>query len=257
MKTFLLSIACLLSVASVNFVVAAEHHIRVALYNDVGAAGKGVPCVCTELGRCDSMEVTKVSGEQIRNGILDNFDVVVFTGGVASGQARTLKEQGRANVKKFVENGGGYMGICAGAYLACDGFDWAVGVLGARTVSPKWQRGQGTVEIELTHEGQKLLGQTNKIFAVKYENGPIITHNSGLLPNYKPLAIYRTEKAENGSPVGVMVNSPAIVTSTCGKGRVIVISPHPEQSPGSESMIPAAIKWLAHKEHRLVAPRNS
>lgn len=257
MKTFLLSIALLLSVGAGNFVFAANKPIKVALYNDVGAAGKGVPCVCTELGKYPDIEVTKVSAEQIRNGILDNFDVVAFTGGTASAQARTLKEQGRANVKKFVEKGGGYMGICAGAYLACNGFDWAVGVLDAKTVSPKWQRGEGTVEMELTPEGQKLLGQTNKIFAVKYENGPIIKHNSGLLPTYKPLATFRTEKAENGSPVGAMVHSPAIVTSTCGKGRVVVISPHPEQSPGAQSMIPAAIKWLAHKEHRLVTPRNS
>lgn len=257
MKTFFLTIAILLSIGSAEFVLAAGKPIKVALYNDVGAAGKGVPCVCTELGKCDDIEVTKVSAQQIRNGILDNFDVVVFTGGTASGQARTLKEQGRANVKKFVEQGGGYMGICAGAYLACNGFDWAVGVLDAKTVSPKWQRGEGTVQIELTPEGQKLLGQTNKIFSVKYENGPIITHNSGLLPAYKPLAIYRTEKAENGSPVGAMVHSPAIVTSTCGKGRVVVISPHPEQSQGAQSMIPAAIKWLTHKEHRLATPHAS
>ncbi|MGZ4986751.1 MAG: BPL-N domain-containing protein, partial [Limisphaerales bacterium] len=74
---------------------------------------------------------------------------------------------------------------------------------------------------------------------------------------FKTLAVFRTEKAENGSPVGAMVNSPAIVTSTCGKGRVVVISPHPEQSEGTQSMIPAAIKWLSNKDRRLAAPRNS
>jgi glutamine amidotransferase-like uncharacterized protein len=234
----------------------AEARTRVALYVDKGAAGKGVPCVCTELGKCDDMEVTKVSGQQIRDGILNNnFDVVVFTGGAASTQAKTLGDQGRANVKKFVEKGGGYMGICAGAYLACNGFDWAVGVLDAKTVSSKWQRGMGMVQIELTPEGQKLLGQTNKMFTLKYENGPIITHNKGVFPKFNTLAVYRTEKAENGSPVGAMINSPAIVTSTCGKGRVVVISPHPEQSVGAESMIPAAIKWLTEKPHPLTTPR--
>lgn len=249
---------CLIALfCSTGLVAAAAQPIRVALYQDTGASGKGVPCVCTELGKFEDMYVTKVSGEQIRNGILDKFDIVVFTGGSASAQAKTLGDQGRANVKNFVEKGGGYMGICAGAYLACNGFDWAVGVLDARTVSSKWQRGEGTVQIELTPEGQKLLGQTGKTFELKYENGPIITHNKGALPAFKTLAVYRTEKAENGSPVGVMVNSPAIVTSTCGKGRVVVISPHPEQSEATESMIPAAIKWLSNKDHRLVAPRNS
>jgi glutamine amidotransferase-like uncharacterized protein len=92
---------------------------------------------------------------------------------------------------------------------------------------------------------------------LKYENGPIIKHNSGTLPEFKTLAVYRTEKAENGSPAGIMRSSPAIVISTCGKGRVVVISPHPEQSKGAESMIPAAIKWLCGKDRRVTTPRNS
>ena len=257
MKTVALTAAVLLSIVSANFVFAGQKPIKVALYQDAGATGKGVPCVCTELGKCDDVRVTKVSAEQIRNGVLKDFDVIVFTGGGASTQAKTLGDQGRANVKHFVENGGGYMGICAGAYLACNGFDWAVGVLDAKTVSSKWQRGMGTVQIELTPHGQKLLNQTGKDFEVKYENGPIITHGKGLLPEFKTLAVYRSEKAENGSPVGAMVNSPAIVTSTCGKGRVVVISPHPEQSKGAESMIPAAIKWLAGETKRLSSPRES
>lgn len=254
MKTLAIAIAFLLST---NFVFAGEKSIKVALYDDRGSSGKGVPCVCTELGECAGVQVTKVSAAQIRGGVLKDFDVVVFTGGGASTQAKTLGDEGRANVRQFVENGGGYMGICAGAYLACNGFDWAVGVLDAQIVSPKWQRGMGTVEIELNPDGQKLLKQTGKNFEVKYENGPIITHGKGSLPEFKTLAVYRTEKAENGSPVGAMVNSPAIVTSTCGKGRVIVISPHPEQSSGAESMIPAAIKWLAGEKRKVATPRAS
>jgi glutamine amidotransferase-like uncharacterized protein len=249
-------IACLL--AALTTLAAEARHVRVALYDDKGSAGKGVPCVCSELRKCSDVDVTKVTAEQIRNGVLNNFDVVAFTGGSASSQAKTLGDEGRANVKQFVENGGGYMGICAGAYLACNGFDWAVGVLDAKTVSSKWQRGAGTVKIELTPDGQKLLGQSIKNFDVKYENGPIITRGKGLLPDFKTLAVYRTEKAENGSPVGVMVDSPAIVTSTCGKGRVVVISPHPEQSKGAESMIPAAIKWLAPRpQFAAKSPRSS
>jgi glutamine amidotransferase-like uncharacterized protein len=248
----------ILAVSLGAFVAAAHARpIRVALYQDSGAAGKGIPCVCTELGKSTDMTVQKVSGEQIRTGILKDFDIVVFTGGSASLQATTLGKEGRENVKQFVENGGGYMGICAGAYLACNGFDWAVGVLDAKTVSPKWQRGEGIVRVELTADGQKLLGQTNNTFELKYENGPIITHGNGLLPEFKTLAVYRTEIAEHGSPVGAMVNSPAIVTSSCGKGRVVVISPHPEQSKGAESMIPAAIKWLAGKDRRITTPRDS
>ena len=34
-----------------------------------------------------------------------------------------------------------------------------------------------------------------------------------------------------------MVNSPALVSGVCGKGRVILCSPHPEQTAGLEPLI--------------------
>ncbi len=64
-------------------------------------------------------------------------------------------------MRKFVQNGGGYIGICAGAYLACDRFSWSTKMLNARTVSQKWKRGKGNVEIELTDEGKKILGDVD------------------------------------------------------------------------------------------------
>jgi glutamine amidotransferase-like uncharacterized protein len=227
---------------------AAGKPIQVAVYEGMGCSGKGIPCVSDQLGTSPDFMVTKITAEQIRTGALKKFDVVMFTGGAAMTQSKALGTEGRDAVKKFVEHGGGYMGICAGAFLACDGYDWAIPVLDAKTVSPKWQRGEGTVKIELTELGQKVLGQTNKLFDIHYENGPIIKQaKSGSMPDFKPLAYFRTELAENGTPVGVMINAPAIVVSTCGKGRVVVTSPHPEQSKGLEGFVPAAVRWLAKR----------
>ena len=42
-----------------------------------------------------------------------------------------------------------------------------------------------------------------------------------------------------------MVNSPAMVAGTFGKGRVIFSSPHPEQTDGMEDFIVRAVKWTA------------
>src|SRR5262249_31175158 len=150
-------------------------------------------------------------------GSLKDFDVVIFTGGSGSAQAKTIGEKGREEVREFVRRGGGYVGICAGAYLACSGFDWGVGVLDARTVSNKWQRGVGEVEMELTPDGGKVAGLPPSQRAVHYANGPIIQPNERAdIPDYEVLAWFRTELAKNGSPVGVMVNSPAIARGTFG-----------------------------------------
>lgn len=168
--------------------------------------------------------ITQVSPEAIRAGPLTNFDVVIFGGGSGRGQAQALEEEGRVAVRKFVA--GGVVGICAGAYLATSGFSWSLGLLNAVTVSPKWQRGKGTVQLEFTPAGARILGQPEGVVACRYANGPIIKPGAVQdLPPYETLAIFRSELAENGAPPGVMLNSPAIVAGRFGQGRVVWISP--------------------------------
>jgi len=222
--------------------------IRVALFDDAGAAGKGIPRVTEQLSKFSDIHVTKVRGSEIADGVLKDFDVVIFTGGSGHREADSLSEKGRAQVRDFVRGGGGYVGICAGAYLACSGFQWGIGVLNARTVSDKWQRGNGTVKIEVNALGHEIVGLTAAQHDIRYDNGPIIKPDSrDDIGAYEILASFRTEVAEHGAPAGVMVDSPAIVRGVCGKGRVIVSSPHPEQTPGMENFIESAVRWVAGK----------
>jgi len=147
-----------------------------------------------------------------------------------------------------VKGGGGYVGICAGAYLACSGFSWGVGVLDAKTVSSKWRRGEGTVQIEMTPKGKEITDISVEKHDIRYANGPIIQPNHrDDIPDYEPIAFFRTELAENGSPKGAMVNSPAMARGTFGQGRVLISSPHPEQTAGMEGFAEHAVRWVAGK----------
>lgn len=223
--------------------------IRVALYDDAGAAGKGVPRVTELLGKTTDVKVTKVKGKEIADGVLKDFDVVIFTGGSGHAEADAVGEKGREEVRQFVRGGGGYVGICAGAYLACSGFSWGVGVLNAKTVSSKWRRGVGDVQIEGTPLAQETVGLAAEPRGIRYANGPIITPDTREdLPAFEPLAHFRTELAENGSPVGAMVNSPAMVRAACGQGRVIISSPHPEQTEGLDGFVEQAVRWVAGRK---------
>ncbi len=223
--------------------------IRVALYDDAGAAGKGVPRVTELLGKTSDVKVTKVKGKDIAAGVLKDFDVVVFTGGSGHAEADAVTEKGREEVRQFVHGGGGYVGICAGAYLACSGFSWGIGVLNAKTVSSKWRRGRGEVQIEATALGKETIGLATEKRAISYANGPIIKPDTrDDLPAFETLAHFRTELAENGSPVGAMVNSPAIVRAAFGKGRVITSSPHPEQTEGLDNFVEQAVRWVAGRD---------
>lgn len=242
---FLLAGIALISSASALFAADAKP-IRVALFNDDGAFGLGIPRITEQLGKTTDIEMTKVTGKEIAAGVLQNFDVVIFSGGSGSKESAAIGETGRENVRQFVREGGGYVGICAGAYLACTGFSWGVGVLNAKTVSSKWKRGKGDVEVEFTTPAREATGLDAGKKTIRYANGPIITADKkeGIAP-FEPLAFFRTELAENDSPKGAMTGSPAIVRGVFGKGRVISSSPHPEQTEGMEGFIDYAVRWVA------------
>lgn len=217
--------------------------VKVAVYDSIGTGGKGVPSILRQLGPHRRFEAERMCITDMRAGALAAFDCVVFSGGTGSGQGLALGDDGRAAVARFVKGGGGYVGVCAGAYLATAKYSWGLGVLDARTVSPKWRRGRATVQAELTPEGVAIFGERGR-FPVLYANGPILAP-AGLeqLPDYTPLAVFRTEVARNGTPKGIMVDSPAIVAGRCGEGRVLCMSPHPEQTRGLEDFIPRAVLW--------------
>ena len=146
-----------------------------------------------------------ITPEDIRGGALTNYDVVIFAGGSGSKQAEALNEQGRTAVRGFVEKGGVFVGICAGAYLATSGYSWSLGLINARTVSPKWRRGVGDVQVEFTKEGCGILGQKPGRVDIRYANGPIVQPaGKEDLPTYNTLAFFRTELAENDTPAGII-----------------------------------------------------
>ncbi len=78
------------------------------------------------------------------------------------------------------------------------------------------------------------------------DHGPILlpAHASDL-PEFLPLATFRTEVAEHGTPKGVMIGLPAIVASRFGKGRILCFSPHPDQTKGLEGFVRQGVRWAA------------
>lgn len=244
--------ALLLSPSRVNAAEAAKtlpvetKTLRIALYQGPGTGGDGPPDLMKQLNPTNAAtSLVQVTPEQIRAGVLTNFDVVIFAGGSGSEEARAIGEDGRAQVENFVAAGGGYIGICAGAYLATSGYPWSLHIINARTLSPKWKRGRAVVKMELTPGGEKILGGPAKV-DVLYHQGPIVgPANANDLPAYEPLAYFRTEIASNNTPAGIMINSPAVFAGQFKQGKVICISPHPEQTTGLEYLVPNAVNWVA------------
>lgn len=222
--------------------------IHAAIYDAGGSLNSPGPSALeTVLAGQPDIDLHRIGLPEIRRGVLKQFDVVIFAGGSGSGQSRALGREGVQAVRDYVKQGGGYVGLCAGAYLATSDYSWSLKILDAKTVDRKhWKRGTGTVKIDITQDGQRLLGHRDGLVEIKYANGPLLAPSElPEIPDFQTLALFRTEIARNGAPTGVMIDTPAMVAGRYGKGRVFCSSPHPEYTPGLEELVRRAVRWAA------------
>jgi glutamine amidotransferase-like uncharacterized protein len=200
-----------------------------------------------------------VSPSEIRAGHAWRFDVLVFPGGKASMQSKALGADGREAVRAYLRSGGGYVGICAGAFLASSGRDWSLNLLDAATLTgvkeiSGWgalsvePRRSGTVDLGLTDVGKRLWPGVAKSSEIEYSGGPIFSpaHRSDL-PDYEALAVYRSEVWSFPFQKGTMIGTPAIIAGSFGQGRVVAISPHPEISPDQEILVSESVAYAANR----------
>ena len=242
------------------FVPPKTEGLKIAVY-DAGGVGVSGPRNLDNVFAYKKVILRRVGAVDIKAGILNQFDLVIFPGGSGSKQAAALEVEGREVVKKFINQGGGYVGICAGAYLAASNYQWSLGISNHKTFCESidlpgigrksmWYRGASApVKMELTEEGRRILGNVKGVFDVRYHNGPIMSDmgKEGVEP-FRSLATFRSEVSRYKPQEGTMVNTPAIIVGEFGKGRVLCISPHPESTAELYGLVRNAVLWVAKKK---------
>jgi glutamine amidotransferase-like uncharacterized protein len=246
-QLFVLTVAFLWVVGTAA-ALSEDRKLEVAVFDDTGVGPSGTSLVKV-LKRCENIRVSLLDGADIREGALDRFDVFMAPGGSGRGEARSLEESGREEVKRYVRNGGCYVGICAGCYLATNATDYLgllpVGIRDRR----HWHRGKAVLPIEFTAAGKAVLGMEERRARIVYHNGPVLNCEHALeapelMKNFVPLAYFRDEIVARGGERGVMKGAPAMVLARYGKGLVLGISPHPEQTKPLNRILPHALEWL-------------
>lgn len=237
-----------------------NYMIRVALFVDRGASVPSKKAFKRELDQCSYIKYSCVYGDDIRDGALKNFDALIIPGGSAAKDAYSLGPEAQREVRRFVNDGGIYMGVCAGAYLSSSARENYLGLLPLKTVDSKhWYRvNEGTpVDVQLTAGGMEVFGVDHDNLRITYENGPIFAPppSDSTDSSLTPLGFFKSEVVADGGERGVMVGAPAMVLSRYGKGIVLAISPHPEQTNGLHKMESHALKWMY--EHRTSMPTRS
>lgn len=158
---------------------------KIALY-----MGKGTAEFCWK----PLMEVLDLSGfsyepiddEDIRNGMLENFDIFLVPGGPDAGESYYwgMGKRGYDKIKEFVKNQGNYFGICAGAYLPLTSISeqnrYWLNLVDATDVEDLdyWRTGTGFVRLKVVDNQHPFAygltaGAVNTIDAIYWE-GPAI-----------------------------------------------------------------------------------
>ncbi|MBC03867.1 MAG: hypothetical protein CMJ34_11295 [Phycisphaerae bacterium] len=221
---------------------------RVALFDGPGAGS--VSQGRRFEGLLPGCRVERLGPDDIRAGCLDAFDAVIFPGGSGSGQAEAIGVSGREKVRAFVDEGGGYIGVCAGSYLALDDYTWGLRLVPMDSHDRRhWRRGNASLQIELTAEGMEMFQESESVREISFRQGPLM-HPSEEPDNnaeVEVLAWFRTGVGRNGADPATMIDTPAIVRVEFGEGRVLLFSPHPELTDGMEDWLRLAFDWTVER----------
>lgn len=98
---------------------------NIVIYQDEGVGEFGVTCL--EKFFADD-DVWLSNAEAIIDGrVLGMADIFIMPGGADLPYCKKLNGVGNDNIRGYVEDGGTYLGICAGAYYACRGIEFHKG----------------------------------------------------------------------------------------------------------------------------------
>lgn len=227
--------------------------LKVAVFADLGCGGPGAFEWARITETSPDMKLTLVDGVSIRAGILEGHDLLIMPGGSGTGEFNSLGSVGAGNIRKFVRNGGCYLGTCAGAFLT---LSHRVGLVPYR--SRGWEPQTAFVSIDVNQKGAEALGMKAGTKVLRYHGGPFLVPDTNTVEGasfeiwgtYKSDWARKTKAGDEG-----MHGAAAIVAGTFGKGKVFITSCHPEYFPGDYPVVTGAIRWLTG--HTVTIPPRS
>lgn len=94
------------------------------LYQDQGVSEVGVLSLRLALEKHLQRPVLLIDAEYIIHTGLSDGALLIMPGGADLPYCAKLNGEGNRQIRRFIERGGAYLGICAGAYYACSALDF-------------------------------------------------------------------------------------------------------------------------------------
>jgi len=211
--------------------VSPRHETLVALYSGRGAADEGMTAA-QKMFEWMGYEVTRISPSQINTGGLGGFDLICFPGGDMYCYSQDITAAGKLEIRRFVSGGGGYIGICGGAYFAAHTVYWQgaqlnmtpLALFSGKAIGPIDEiRGYSSYvmcQLDIVAQAHPITTDEDSCMSVLYWGGPY------LLPDAGSEAVVICDYHTTGNH--------AMVAFEYGEGRVFLTGAHPEFEEDSD-----------------------
>ncbi len=210
----------------------------IALYDGRGVWEEGLQTIESVLS-AEGYNCSRLSSDDICRGNLDRtYALLIIPGGKSGFYNSDLFGKGIEEIRNFTLEGGGFIGICAGAFFAMDRIVWyereydylldlvdgcGTGPLDelANPGEPEW------VELRIG-EGHPACGLDSGLVPGYYFDGPAFD-----APGSEIFAWYKK------------IDAPAALTASYGEGRIALTGFHPEMSVETEDLLLSMAAWTA------------
>ncbi len=207
-----------------------------------------------------------ITNSSIMDLLKGKYDLLILPPGSGTRLCKELGPGGAKVVAKFVANGGGLIGVCAGAYAPVKGYNEPTSWLEIVSLKvknyPTWALGGGIVYIKIAAPNNPVMFGFKGIVKAIYWNGPILipydldNHTTlGIeAPKPQPLAIFLYPSNDTKEFIAgwgklswkyvynVMHGGYAVVFARYGMGKIVLFSIHPEIVVGPEDTPKAVLK---------------
>lgn len=215
--------------------------VKVLIYNGPETSPNSVVQIESCLDKSNTKNLTSklkftyTTSDKINTEILSSYDVLIMPG-TDKGYDYLDSESVDGNaIKKFVYEGKGFIGICAGAYSGAKSTDgWHQGWGIAPNVVAIPALNEANLTVQITSEGKEIFGYEGEK-TMSHINGPAMYSSEGKTIKF---AIY---KDNNTGYQGY----DAIIGDYYGKGRTVLSGVHPELLPQYPEILVYLILWAA------------
>lgn len=203
----------------------------VALYSDQGTWDESVQAA-EKMFQWMNCTVKLVNADEINSNQLGSFRILCVPGGDMYQYAQDISSQGKENIRNFIHSGGGYIGICGGAYFTSERVFWRGSQLPMTPLSIFQGTATGPIN-EIVPYPDYGMCTVNTV-----DSEHPITHSelesTSMLYYWGP-ALIPNEDA-NITILGRYAkgNQPAMLAFDYGLGRVFLVGTHPEIEEDSQ-----------------------